>query len=80
MARRADPAYLAEAAGMGVIVFTVGYFLSVPRLARFMPWLVGILVGLGIAMLGTQYWPGGNRRERNRRNPASEPEQEVLVA
>jgi glycerol uptake facilitator protein/aquaporin Z len=50
----AAPLFLAEAAGMGVIVFTVGYFLSVPRLAPFVPWLVGILVGLGIALLGTQ--------------------------
>jgi glycerol uptake facilitator-like aquaporin len=46
--------FLAEAAGMGVIVFTVGYFLSVRRLAPFVPWLVGILIGLGIAVLGTQ--------------------------
>ena len=52
--------FLTEAAGMGIIVFTVGCFLSVPRLAPFVPWLVGILVGLGIAMLGT-----------NRRQPKS---------
>ena len=39
---------------MGVIVFTVGYFLSSPRLAPFVPWLVGLLIGLGIAMLGTR--------------------------
>src|ERR1700745_1976732 len=49
----AAPLFLAEAAGMGVIVFIVGYFLSVPRLAPFVPWLVGILIGLGIAILGT---------------------------
>src|SRR3984893_529327 len=50
----AAPLFLAEAVGMGVIVFPVGYFLSSPRLAPFVPWLVGILIGLGIAMLGTQ--------------------------
>ena len=50
----AAPLFLAEAVGMGVIVFTVGYFLSSPRLAPFVPWLVGLLIGLGIAMLGTQ--------------------------
>jgi glycerol uptake facilitator protein/aquaporin Z len=50
----APPLFFAEAVGMGVIVFTVGYFLSVPRLAPFVPWVVGILIGLGIAMLGTR--------------------------
>src|SRR5258708_8789739 len=50
----AAPLFLAEAAGMGVLLFTVGYFLSVPRLAPLVPWLVGILVGPGLAMLGTQ--------------------------
>jgi glycerol uptake facilitator-like aquaporin len=33
--------FLAEAVGMGAIVFAVGYFLSVRRLAPFVPWLVG---------------------------------------
>src|SRR5712671_7123921 len=47
------PLFFAEALGMGVIVFTVGYFLSVPRLAPLVPWLVGLFIGLGIAMLGT---------------------------
>jgi glycerol uptake facilitator-like aquaporin len=50
----AAPLFLAEAVGMGVIVFTVGYFLSVRRLAPFVPWLVGLLIGLGIAVFGTQ--------------------------
>ena len=36
----AAPLFLGEAAGMGVIVFTVGYLLSVRRLAPFVPWLV----------------------------------------
>jgi glycerol uptake facilitator-like aquaporin len=33
----APPLFLAEASGMAVIVFTVGYFLSVPRLTSFVP-------------------------------------------
>ena len=64
----AAPLFLAEAAGMGVIVFTVGYFLSVPRLAPFVPWLVGILIGLGIAMLGTQ--TGGSLNPARQFGPA----------
>src|SRR5882724_8213959 len=64
----AAPLFLAEAVGMGVIVFTVGYFLSVPRLAPFVPWLVGILVGLGIAMLGTQ--TGGSINPARQFGPA----------
>jgi glycerol uptake facilitator protein/aquaporin Z len=64
----AAPLFLAEGFGMGVIVFTVGYFLSVPRLAPFVPWLVGILVGLGIAMLGTQ--TGGSLNPARQFGPA----------
>jgi glycerol uptake facilitator-like aquaporin len=60
--------FLAEAVGMGVIVFAVGYFLSVPRLAPFVPWLVGILIGLGIAMLGTQ--TGGSLNPARQFGPA----------
>jgi glycerol uptake facilitator-like aquaporin len=48
------PLFAAELIGMGLIVFVVGYFLSSPRLAANVPWLVGILIGLGIALLGTQ--------------------------
>jgi glycerol uptake facilitator protein/aquaporin Z len=50
----AAPLFAAELIGMGVIVFAVGYFLSIPRLAPLVPWLVGVLIGLGIALLGTQ--------------------------
>jgi glycerol uptake facilitator-like aquaporin len=60
--------FLAEAVGTGVIVFAVGYFLSVPRLAPFVPWLVGILIGLGIAMLGTQ--TGGSLNPARQFGPA----------
>src|SRR5258708_4024303 len=60
--------FVAEAAGMGVIVFLVGYFLSVKRLAPFVPWLVGILIGLGIALLGTE--TGGSLNPARQFGPA----------
>jgi glycerol uptake facilitator-like aquaporin len=60
--------FLAEAVGMGVIVFTVGYFLSSPRLAPFVPSIVGILIGLGIAVLGTQ--TGGSLNPARQFGPA----------
>jgi glycerol uptake facilitator protein/aquaporin Z len=53
---------------MGVIVFLVGYFLSVPRLAPLVPWLVGGLIGLGIAVLGTQ--TGGSLNPARQFGPA----------
>jgi glycerol uptake facilitator-like aquaporin len=43
----------AETASMAVIVLLVGVFLSVPRLAPLVPWLVGGLIGAAIAGLGT---------------------------
>jgi len=64
----AAPLFFAEAVGMGLIVFTVGLFLSVPRLAPFVPWIVGSLVGLGIAMLGTQ--TGGSLNPARQFGPA----------
>jgi glycerol uptake facilitator protein/aquaporin Z len=48
------PLFAAESLGMGVIVFAAGYFLSIPRLAPLVPWLVGFLIALAIALLGTQ--------------------------
>jgi glycerol uptake facilitator protein/aquaporin Z len=45
--------FAAEAASMGVIVYLVGYFLQTPRLAPLVPWLVGLLIGGAIALLGT---------------------------
>jgi glycerol uptake facilitator-like aquaporin len=45
--------FSAEAAGMAVIVLLVGVFLSDHQLTRFVPWLVGGLVGAAIAGLGT---------------------------
>jgi glycerol uptake facilitator-like aquaporin len=41
----------AETASMAVIVLLVGVFLSVPRLAPRVPWLVGGLIGAAIAYL-----------------------------
>jgi glycerol uptake facilitator-like aquaporin len=64
----AAPLFGAELIGMGVIVFTVGYFLSIPRLAPLVPWLVGILIGLGIALLGTQ--SGGSLNPARQFGPA----------
>jgi len=64
----AAPLFGAELIGMGVIVFTVGYFLSIPRLAPLVPWLVGILIGLGIALLGTQ--TGGSLNPARQFGPA----------
>jgi glycerol uptake facilitator-like aquaporin len=60
--------FVAETLGMGVIVFTVGYFLTNPRLAPFVPWLVGTLIGLGIVMLGTQ--TGGSLNPARQFGPA----------
>lgn len=43
----------AETASMAVIILLVGVFLSIPRLAPRVPWLVGGLIGAAIAGLGT---------------------------
>src|SRR6266478_10089828 len=64
----AAPLFAAELIGMGVIVFAVGYFLSIRRLAPLVPWLVGILIGLGIALLGTQ--TGGSLNPARQFGPA----------
>jgi glycerol uptake facilitator-like aquaporin len=42
-----------EGASMAAIIVLVGVFLSVPRLAPKVPWLVGGLIGAAIAGLGT---------------------------
>ena len=60
--------FAAELIGMGLIVFMVGYFLSVPRLAPNVPWLVGILIGLGIALFGTE--TGGSLNPARQFGPA----------
>lgn len=60
--------FAAELIFMGLIVFIVGHFLSNPRLAPKVPWLVGILIGLGIALLGTQ--SGGSLNPARQFGPA----------
>lgn len=60
--------FFAELVGTGVIIFAVGYFLSIPRLAPLVPWLVGILIGLGTGTLGTQ--SGGSFNPARQFGPA----------
>jgi glycerol uptake facilitator-like aquaporin len=62
------PLFAAELVGMALIVFVVGYFLSNPRQAPKVPWLVGILIGLAIALLGTQ--SGGSLNPARQFGPA----------
>src|SRR6266704_844200 len=62
------PLFAAELIGMALIVLVVGYFLSNPRLAPNVPWLVGILIGLGIALFGTQ--SGGSLNPARQFGPA----------
>ncbi|SDS65312.1 aquaporin Z [Actinopolymorpha singaporensis] len=52
--------FVVEAACMAVIILLVGIFLSVPRLAPWVPWLVGGLIGAAIVGLGTVTGPGVN--------------------
>jgi glycerol uptake facilitator-like aquaporin len=60
--------FATEAIGMGVIVFLVGLCLAVRRLTPFVPWIVGILVGMGIAVLGTA--SGGSLNPARQFGPA----------
>lgn len=60
--------FATEALGMAVIVFLVGVCLSVHRLTPFVPWVVGALVGLGIAVLGTA--SGGSLNPARQFGPA----------
>ena len=45
--------FVGEALGMAAIIFVVGVCLTAHRLAPLVPWIVGALVGTGIAALGT---------------------------
>jgi glycerol uptake facilitator protein/aquaporin Z len=54
---------------MAVIVFLVGICLAVQRLTPFVPWVVGGLVGLGIALLGTA--SGGSLNPARQFGPAA---------
>ena len=60
--------FATEAFGMAVIVFLVGLCLSVQRLTPFVPWIVGALVGVGIAVLGTA--TGGSLNPARQFGPA----------
>ncbi len=60
--------FATEAFGMAVIVFLVGLCLSVQRLTPFVPWIVGALVGIGIAVLGTA--TGGSLNPARQFGPA----------
>jgi glycerol uptake facilitator-like aquaporin len=60
--------FVVEALGMIVIAFVVGLCLAVPRLTSIVPWIVGSLVGLGIALLGTA--TGGSLNPARQFGPA----------
>lgn len=45
--------FVAETISMAIIILLVGLFLTSANLAPLVPWLVGFLVGSGIALLGT---------------------------
>jgi glycerol uptake facilitator-like aquaporin len=58
----------AETLSMGVIVFLVGICLAVPRMAPLVPWIVGVLIGMAIALLGTS--TGGSVNPARQFGPA----------
>jgi len=58
-----------EALGMAVIIFVIGICLAVRRLSSFVPWIVGALVGAGIAFLGTA--TGGSLNPARQFGPAA---------
>jgi glycerol uptake facilitator-like aquaporin len=60
--------FVGEALGMAVIIFIVGVCLAVQRLTQFVPWIVGALVGTGIAALGTA--TGGSLNPARQFGPA----------
>jgi glycerol uptake facilitator protein/aquaporin Z len=60
--------FVIEAFGMAVIVFLIGLCLATQRLTPFVPWIVGALVGLGIAVLGTA--TGGSLNPARQFGPA----------
>jgi glycerol uptake facilitator-like aquaporin len=60
--------FVGEAMGMAVIIFIVGACLAVNRLTPFVPWVVGALVGTGIAALGTA--TGGSLNPARQFGPA----------
>ena len=61
--------FVAETLSMAVIVLLVGVCLAEPRLAPFVPWIVGGMIGLAIAMLGTS--TGGSVNPARQFGPAA---------
>ena len=61
--------FTAETLSMAVIVLIVGMCLAEDRLAPFVPWVVGILIGMAIAVLGTT--TGGSVNPARQFGPAA---------
>jgi glycerol uptake facilitator-like aquaporin len=60
--------FAGEAASFGLIVLVVGLLLATPRLAALVPWAVGAMIGLAIALLGTS--TGGSVNPARQFGPA----------
>jgi glycerol uptake facilitator-like aquaporin len=60
--------FAAETVSMVVIVLIVGILLAEDRLAPFVPWVVGVLIGMAIAVLGTS--TGGSVNPARQFGPA----------
>jgi glycerol uptake facilitator-like aquaporin len=60
--------FVAEMLSMAVIVLLVGVSLAEPRLAPFVPWIVGGAIGMAIVMLGTS--TGGSVNPARQFGPA----------
>ena len=61
--------FVAETLSMAFIVLLVGVCLAAPRLAPFVPWIVGVAIGTAIAMLGTS--TGGSVNPARQFGPAA---------
>jgi glycerol uptake facilitator-like aquaporin len=61
--------FAAETLSVAVIVFLIGICLAVPRLAPFVPWVVGVLTAIAIALLGTS--TGGSLNPARQFGPAA---------
>jgi len=60
--------FAAETVSMGTIILIVGLCLASPRLASFVPWIVGAAIGIAIALLGTS--TGGSVNPARQFGPA----------
>jgi glycerol uptake facilitator-like aquaporin len=61
--------FVAETLSMAFIVLLVGVCLAAPRLAPFVPWIVGVAIGAAIATLGTS--TGGSVNPARQFGPAA---------